>query len=1363
MTDMRILIDLQGAQNNSRHRGIGRYSLALAKAMARNAGAHRVFILLNGLFADTIDEIRDAFADLLPADRFLVFHAPGPVSELNTDNDWRRLSAEVLREHVIESLAPDALLVTSLVEGAEDDTIASLGRIPSSVPVATVLYDLIPLTDPARYIGWEPARIWYMGKIDSMRRADQLFAISQSAAEEAISLIDAEPERVKNILSAADGSFSSAHVSPQHAHAVAERLGIHRKYLMHSSAFEARKNFQGLIKAFAAMPASVRSQFQLVLVCKLNPAGRKELEDLGRQVGLAADDLVLTGFVSDDDLVALYSDCHLFVFPSFHEGFGLPALEAMCCGAPTIGSRLTSIPEVIGRSDALFDPGSTASMSDLMLKALTDQGFYESLKEHAKVQSKKFSWDITAQRAIEGLEDMVARHGRSHAPGSTSAETKRQNLLESIAELTFRMAVSDRELLDLARCIESNDRAVAAMRATAVFGGELIWRIEGPFDSTYSLALLNRETARALSALGHTVVLHSTEGPGDFPANPQFLADNPDLAAMHQRVAQYPQETVDVTSRNLYPPRVQDMRSKLNLLHHYAWEESAFPPEWVQNYNTHLSALTCLSDHVEKVMIDSGVRIAMLTSGCGVDHWERILATPGYRSEGKGFKFLHVSSCFPRKGIDALLEAYGRAFTSADDVSLIVKTFPNPHNEIHALLADCRSRMANYPDVVVMEGDLSESDLKALYQHCQALVAPSRAEGFGLPMAEAMLSGLPVVTTRWGGQLDFCTDDTAWLVDFTFKRAATHFDLFASVWADPDIDSLAAALTSVRQAPFARRQAKAEAGRQLLLESFKWSDVAARLVTAAQAWSSNTAEVAEPRIGWISTWNTKCGIAAYSEHILRHFPSSVTVLAPHEDGKIRKDGEECVRAWRADKDENDFGELCDKIDELGLDTLVLQFNYGFYNFRELRKFIERQVDMGRVVMAVLHSTGDPDLPPAWNWSLSEVIPGLARCHRVLVHSPNDLNRMKQLGLTDNVMLFPLGVLEREPATMPARVASAPVVAAYGYCLPHKGLLELVEAVDLLRKKGTPVRLRLVNAQYPAPVSTQLVAQLRDVVRKLSLGDWVEAHHEYLEDEECLGLLQSADLVVFPYQETNESASAAVRFGIASHRPVGVTPLRIFDDLGNAVFRFDGTAPQAIADGISSALKAIATDSDEAKAVAAAAVRWRAAHSYRALASRLHNVAVALARQSSTRNHVFDGSSHRLKTQTGRIQGRSLVSDGTEGFLFFGPYLALPAGRFQVKVLGQYKLRPGTKAVLDVTTNAGKNSLAKMTLRGQATGVIANATVHLPMSCKDLEVRFAVESQSECRIDRLEIIPLRGALRHSSMRSPASEVKPKVPA
>ena len=107
--------------------------------------------------------------------------------------------------------------------------------------------------------------------------------------------------------------------------------------------------------------------------------------------GLARDEVVLTGYVEDADLVKLYNSCSLFVFPSLHEGFGIPPLEAMLCGAPVIAANAASLPEVIGREDALFDPQSVTSIRDKLQRTLTDAAFRASLIAHGQVHAKTFS------------------------------------------------------------------------------------------------------------------------------------------------------------------------------------------------------------------------------------------------------------------------------------------------------------------------------------------------------------------------------------------------------------------------------------------------------------------------------------------------------------------------------------------------------------------------------------------------------------------------------------------------------------------------------------------------------------------------------------------------------------------------------------------------------------------------------------------------------------------------------------------------------------------------------------------------------------------------------------------------------------
>ena len=1339
---MRLLIDLQGCQNGSRHRGIGRYSLALARGMCRNAGAHEVHFLLNELLPETIEDLHRELAGWVGERGVVRFTAPGPVDELRPENARRKHAAEWLRETMIADIAPDALLISSMVEGSMDDTVSSVGYLDSGAIVGAVLYDLIPLLDPERYIGWEPARRWYHDKLDSLRRCDLLLCISDSAAREATEALPMPVEQVVAISTAADEKFVGAVVSEDELRACRVRFGIRRQYLMHSGNIEARKNFDGLIRAFGALPSAVRSQYQLVLAGKVSAEGQKHLEAEAAKAGLATEDLVLTGHVSDDDLMALYAGCHLFVFPSLHEGFGLPALEAMHFGVATIGSNTTSVPEVIGRADACFDPTSQREMTALMLRCLTDDAFHTELRQHARRQALSFNWDDIAARVWRAFEAaLAARQLKSSAHHLQGRATNAALTASQLVAPPHAPPPDDKELAELAHALASNEAQVLRSRAHATPGDTLRWRIEGPFDSSYSLALVNREAARALTALGHHVVLHSTEGPGDFAANPAFLAANPDLQEMHAREPLEPVATADVQARNLYPPRVVDMTGCHSMLHQYAWEESALPPAWVRDFNAHLDGITCTSTHVKKVLQDNGVHVPMTVVGNGVDHWERVVASSGLRFPGKRFRFLHVSSCFPRKGADVMLAAYGDAFTAGDDVSLVIKTFANPHNDIHAQITALRSANPRYPDIHVIEDDLSDSDLKALYQHSHVLVAPSRAEGFGLPLAEAMLSGIPVITTNWSGQLDFCNAENSWLVDFTFAPARTHFDLDGSVWADPDQTSLAGAMTAAHTVSQRQRKSMAEKGRQILLRHFCWQDVAARAVAAVRDRASVV--TTPPRIGWVTTWNTRCGIASYSRHIIEAAAEQVTVFAPRQGGLLQADEDWVQRCWLSSKEENAFNDLVLRIDDLGMDVLVVQFNYGFFQLRSFAEFLHGQIDAGRAVIVTMHATGDPPALAEWddNWRLATAAAALARCDRLLVHSLADMNRLKSAGLVDNVALFPHPLWRLPAAAEPARSDNAlPLVATFGYCLPHKGLPETLDAIQALRQRGQPVRLLMLNAEYPDTVSGELVAQLRQQIVRLKLDDLVDFRSEYLPDAEAAALQGEAQLILFPYQGTQESASGAVRHGLASGAPVMVTPIAIFDDLGDAVFRAKGVDAKALADAVTTSLKLLSDGDAKAALIAQNAIQWRAAHDVGQLARRLFDMARALTRQRVDIDYLFEGCSRVLRSEVGLVEGRTLVSSGKDGHLLFGPYLSSPPGRFVAELDWAYVVPADANCRIRVVANAGKNVLFELKVQPGTRKVRGKTELpfQLVSSCGDLEVQLQIASRAEARIHSLHI-------------------------
>jgi glycosyltransferase involved in cell wall biosynthesis len=404
---IRCVLDLQGAQGESAFRGIGRYSLNFARAMVRSAGEHEVWIALNGLFPETAASLRAEFSKWLPQDRIVVFQTPGPVSEMDPANTWRRKAAEAIRESFLASLKPDILHVSSMVEGYADNSVTSVKSHDPSYLTAATFYDAIPLLYPDRYLYSSEITNYYLRKLQWLKRADLLLAISESSSREAIQELNIPENRVCNISTGLEEGCGLIELSVAARASLFEKYGIKKNFLMYSGATDIRKNMEGLIAAFALLPARLRGEYQLLLAGKNDDVRRRQLQDTARRHGLREDRLLFTGFVDDADLLALYNTCSLFVLPSYHEGFGLPALEAMACGAPAIASNVASLPEVVGNPDALFDPDQPSDIARKIEHVLTDPDFRKSLSEGGLVQAKNFTWDRTARTAWSAFENLI--------------------------------------------------------------------------------------------------------------------------------------------------------------------------------------------------------------------------------------------------------------------------------------------------------------------------------------------------------------------------------------------------------------------------------------------------------------------------------------------------------------------------------------------------------------------------------------------------------------------------------------------------------------------------------------------------------------------------------------------------------------------------------------------------------------------------------------------------------------------------------------------------------------------------------------------------------------------------------------------
>lgn len=406
---MRIVIDLQGAQGSGRRRGIGRYSLELALAIARNRREHEVVIALSDLFPETITELRGHFHGILPHSAIRVWTAESTIAWMNPNNDQRRKRAQLIRETFLVSLAPDVVLISSLFEGFSDDIATSIGNL-TAVPTAVILYDLIPLISPKMHLQGDRVLNWYMEKIQHLKRADHLLSISSSAAQEVRHHLQWEQHKVTNISAAASGMFQPIEVAVGEATALKAKYGLTRPFLMYTGGIDPRKNIDTLIKAFSKLPAEVKNTHQLAIFSQTSSMQAQRLAELSSSFGLAKSNVVTPGYVPDSDLVRLCNLCKAFVFPSLHEGFGLPALEAMQCGKAVIASNTSSLPEVVGRDDALFDPNDVNAMAFKIEAILNDDAFRRSLELHGLKQAGKFSWDRSARHAIDALSKLHERH-----------------------------------------------------------------------------------------------------------------------------------------------------------------------------------------------------------------------------------------------------------------------------------------------------------------------------------------------------------------------------------------------------------------------------------------------------------------------------------------------------------------------------------------------------------------------------------------------------------------------------------------------------------------------------------------------------------------------------------------------------------------------------------------------------------------------------------------------------------------------------------------------------------------------------------------------------------------------------------------
>jgi glycosyltransferase involved in cell wall biosynthesis len=386
-------------------RGFGRMARELLGAMFVLDSDHEFYLF--------IDQEPDA--DLEQFDINLVRVFPHrPLTAAAVANDSRSIADMIQLYKAVAATDIDVMFFPAVY---------SWFPVPFRLPSVVTLHDAIAEHFPEMiFPDWKGRLFWTLKVKLALLQCDRVMTVSQAAKQEIERYIGVKGSRIDVISEAPNGIFRQLDDRSARP-ALRARIGVpeQARLIVYVGGLAPHKNLAGLLEGFAhARPALQDDDVHIVLVGDYGGAGfhsnygmLAELADGAELKGRVH----FTGFISDDDLVLLYNDAFAAAMPSFSEGFGLPAVEAMACRTPVLSSNLGSLPEVVGEAGVYFDPYNKQSISDAIITLANTEGLREQLAEIAVDRSATFSWVSAAQLALGYLENVVP--ARARASGGT--------------------------------------------------------------------------------------------------------------------------------------------------------------------------------------------------------------------------------------------------------------------------------------------------------------------------------------------------------------------------------------------------------------------------------------------------------------------------------------------------------------------------------------------------------------------------------------------------------------------------------------------------------------------------------------------------------------------------------------------------------------------------------------------------------------------------------------------------------------------------------------------------------------------------------------------------------------------------------
>ena len=371
---VRVAIDARHLQTVARVRGIGRYSRNLLAAFARRAPRDVEWTLLR------LRNFPAADPGLLPA-----------------HDD---IATSRLRRPELSMLALDPVLLSLELGGKGIDVYHSTQlSLPArrTFPVVVTIHDLAPLIWPGHYLRLPYSRVGHAWQYALARRAEAVIAVSEATKQDVVERLRVPAERVTVVPEAVDSDFDPPPAEEGRVLA-RTRFGVPDRYVLYVGQFDPRKNVPGLLRAFASA-AERDKDLRLVIVGDLGKLS-SHLRDALETERVPRDRVIVTGFVDEPTLAALYAGAECLLHAALLEGFGLTALEALAAGTPVVGYAGGAVAEVVGDAGLLVPSGDDGALANALGRFLNDDALRAGFRSRARARASAFSWDRAADETL---------------------------------------------------------------------------------------------------------------------------------------------------------------------------------------------------------------------------------------------------------------------------------------------------------------------------------------------------------------------------------------------------------------------------------------------------------------------------------------------------------------------------------------------------------------------------------------------------------------------------------------------------------------------------------------------------------------------------------------------------------------------------------------------------------------------------------------------------------------------------------------------------------------------------------------------------------------------------------------------------